>query len=299
MSSGSRRTTRERTSQRPAPRRSQNARAPPEHVALIQSVAKLNPRTIVVIEAGSAVTMQGLSDQVPAIVMAWYPGQEGGDAIADVLFGDVNPSGRLPVSFPVSEADLPPFDDTSSAVTYGYLHGYRYLDAKGTAPLFPFGFGLSYTTFAFSNFALSSTAIGSTDSLTSTVQVANTGAVAGDEVVELYVGTTGTAVERAPRVLVGFSRVHLEAGAKAPSRCPSPRKISGTTTRRRVRGRSSPPLTRSRSAPRRETYRFRRPSPFASAPRAAAALARRALRPPLRVFRSGSSGPSCSLRSEL
>jgi beta-glucosidase len=187
----------------------------PEHVALIQSVAKLNPRTIVVIEAGSAITMTGWNDLVPAIAMAWYPGQEGGNAIADVLFGDVNPSGRLPVSFPVSESDLPPFDDVSNAVTYGYLHGYRYLDANGTTPLFPFGFGLSYTTFAFTDLVLSSSSVTSTGSLSATVQVENTGAVVGDEVVELYVGTTGTAVPRAPRVLAVFSRVHLEPGKSA------------------------------------------------------------------------------------
>jgi beta-glucosidase len=187
----------------------------PEHVALIQSVAALNPRTVVVIEAGSAITMEGWSAQVPGIVMAWYPGQEGGDAIADVLFGDVNPSGRLPVSFPVSESDLPVFDDASTAVTYGYLHGYRYLDAKGTAPLFPFGFGLSYTTFAFSQLTLSASSIGATGAVTVTVHVQNTGPVAGDEVVQLYVSAKGTAVVRAPEVLAAFARVHLGPGAQA------------------------------------------------------------------------------------
>jgi beta-glucosidase len=198
----------------------------PEHVALVQSVAALNPRTVVVIEAGSAITMQGWNDKVPAIVMAWYPGQEGGDAIADVLFGDVNPSGRLPVSFPVSESDLPVFDNTSFAVTYGYLHGYRYLDANGTAPLFPFGFGLSYTTFAFSQLTLSTSSISAADAgagavdastsgaVTVTVHVQNTGLVAGDEVVQLYVSAKGTAVTRAPEVLAAFARVHLEPGAQ-------------------------------------------------------------------------------------
>lgn len=187
----------------------------PEHVALIQSVAALNPRTVVVIEAGSAITMEGWSAQVPGIVMAWYPGQEGGDAIADVLFGDVNPSGRLPVSFPVSESDLPVFDNASTAVTYGYLHGYRYLDAKGTAPLFPFGFGLSYTTFAFSQLTPSASSISATGAVTVTVHVQNTGPVAGDEVVQLYVSAKGTAVVRAPEVLAAFARVHLEPGAQA------------------------------------------------------------------------------------
>jgi beta-glucosidase len=184
----------------------------PEHEALIQRVGAGNPRTIVVIEAGSAVTMQVWKGAAAAILMAWYPGQEGGDAIADVLFGDVNPSGRLPVTFPVAEADLPPFDHTSDAVTYDYFHGYRYVDHRGTAPLFPFGFGLSYTSFAFANLKLSTPTLAAGTSLTASVDVTNTGTVAGDEVVQLYVSTTGSAVDRAPQELKAFARVHVEPG---------------------------------------------------------------------------------------
>jgi beta-glucosidase len=144
--------------------------------------------------------------------MAWYPGEEGGDAIADVLFGDVAPSGKLPLTFPVAEADLPVFDNTSNAVTYGYYHGYRYLDHNGVAPLFPFGFGLSYTTFAYSNLTVSPTTLSPTGHLRVTADITNTGSVAGDEIAQLYVSYLGSSVDRAIKDLKGFARVHLEPG---------------------------------------------------------------------------------------
>jgi beta-glucosidase len=184
----------------------------PAHEALIASVAAANPRTIVVIEAGSAITMEAWHASVPAIVMAWYPGQEGGDAIADVLFGNVNPSGRLPLTFPLSASQLPPFDDTSNQVTYSYFHGYRYVEHNGDTPLFPFGFGLSYTTFTHDSLVLSRSSLSATESLTATVTARNTGAVAGDDVVELFVSYDGSAVPRSPHDLKGFARVHLDPG---------------------------------------------------------------------------------------
>jgi beta-glucosidase len=178
---------------------------------LITAVAALNPRTIVVLEAGSAVTMTWVDD-VPAILLAWYPGQMGGQAIAEVLFGDVNPAGRLPLTFPRVEADLPKFDNLHAAVRYGYFHGYRWLDRRRVAPLFPFGFGLSYTRFRYSNLVLSRPAIGPYGRLRVTVDVTNTGDVAGDEVVQLYVGTGPSQVVRPVRDLRDFARVHLEPG---------------------------------------------------------------------------------------
>jgi beta-glucosidase len=184
----------------------------PAHEALINAVAAKNPRTVVVVEAGSAVTMAAWKDQAAGIVMAWYPGQEGGDAIADVLFGDVNPSGRLPVTIPLSASDLPPFDFTSTAVTYGYFHGYRYVDHAGTVPAFPFGFGLSYTTFDFSNLSLDKTTIDKASSAKVSVDVKNTGAVAGDEIVQLYVAYPGSVVDRPVHELKGFARVTLAQG---------------------------------------------------------------------------------------
>jgi beta-glucosidase len=184
------------------------------HVALIEQVAALNPRTIVVMEAGSALLTKPWRASVGAVVMAWYPGQEGGSAIADVLFGDANPSGRLPLTFPEDESQLPPFDHTSADVTYGYLHGYRYVDDQGSVPAFPFGFGLSYTTFALSNLVLSKSTIPVDGATTATVDVENTGAEAGDEVVQLYVAYPGSSVQHGPNELRAFARVHLAAGAK-------------------------------------------------------------------------------------
>jgi beta-glucosidase len=178
---------------------------------LVETVAALNPRTVVVIEGSGAVTMPWL-DHVGAIVMAWYPGQEGGRAIADVLFGDVNPSGKLPVTFPVSESDLPPFDNHSLEVTYGYLLGYRWVDRQGIAPLFPFGHGLSYTSFRYANLQLDHSTLSPAGRVRATVDVTNTGGVAGDEIAQLYVGCPHSAVERAVQDLKGFARVHLEPG---------------------------------------------------------------------------------------
>jgi len=178
---------------------------------LVATVAALNPRTIVIIEGSGAVTMPWVDD-VGAIVMAWYPGQEGGRAIADVLFGDVNPSGKLPVTFPVSESDLPPFDNHSLQVTYGYFHGYRWVDREDITPLFPFGYGLSYTSFRYANLRLDRSRLAPAGRVRATVDVTNAGDVAGDEVAQLYVGYPHSAVERAVQDLKGFARVHLEPG---------------------------------------------------------------------------------------
>jgi beta-glucosidase len=181
----------------------------PEQDALIAAVAALNPRTIVVLEGGSAITMPW-ANEVEAILMAWYAGQLGGEALADILFGDVNPSGRLPLSFPRRESDLPPFDNRHLTVRYGYFHGYRWLDHHGIAPLFPFGFGLSYTTFGLTSLALSSATMPPDGRVQASVDVANTGGMAGDTVVQLYVTQPGT--DRAARVLRDFARVSLEPG---------------------------------------------------------------------------------------
>jgi beta-glucosidase len=183
-----------------------------EQEQLIHDVAAHNARTIVVLEGSSAIVVEGWLAEVQAVLMAWYPGLEGGNAIANVLFGDVNPSGKLPVTFPVSESQLPPFDNVSTDVTYEYFHGYRHVDHEGIDPRFPFGFGLSYTTFTYANLTLDAASVAPDGSVSATVDVTNSGAVAGDEVVQLYVGCQGTAVPRAPRNLEGFTRVHLGPG---------------------------------------------------------------------------------------
>jgi beta-glucosidase len=181
---------------------------------LIRAVAAVNPRTIVVLEGGSAITVESWIDGVAGLVMAWYPGQEGGHAIAEVLFGDVNPSGKLPISVPRAESDLPEFvsDPARLEVTYGYEHGYRWLDRHSTEPRFPFGFGGSYTTFALSNLQIANAAIARDGTLEVRADVQNTGAVSGTEIVQLYVGYPDSAVARDVKTLRAFARAELAPG---------------------------------------------------------------------------------------
>lgn len=184
-----------------------------ERVNLIQDAASVNERTIVVLEGGGAITMGEWLPDIEALLMAWYPGQMGGHAIADLLFGNANPSGKLPLSFPKSLDQLPPFDNQSLEVTYDYFHGYRYLDRNGSEPEFPFGFGLSYTTFSVDNLRSSQSQAKAGDVVRFSVDVTNTGPVAGAEVVQVYVAYPGSAVERSERELKGFTKVFLEPGA--------------------------------------------------------------------------------------
>jgi beta-glucosidase len=181
----------------------------PDVDALITAVAAVNPRTIVVLHVPGAVLMPWL-DRVGALLVAWYPGQENGNAIAPILFGTVNPSGKLPVTFPRNAADLPQVS-TDLAVTYGegLAIGYRSLDARGIAPLFPFGHGLSYTTFAYSDIGLRAAA--APGSIEVEFTLSNTGSQAGTEVAQLYLGFPEAAGEP-PRLLRGFERVSLAPG---------------------------------------------------------------------------------------
>jgi beta-glucosidase len=183
-----------------------------EDEKLIKEVAAANGRCIVVLEGGAAVTVGAWKDRVPAILMAWYPGMEGGNAIADIIFGDVNPSGKLPIVFPKSLADLPKFDNRSKEVEYDLWHGYRYQDRKGLQPEFPFGFGLSYTQYRYGNLKLSRKQIGKSGKLAVQVDVTNAGQVAGEEIVQLYVGYPGSKVERAAKELKGFGKLALSPG---------------------------------------------------------------------------------------
>ncbi|GIV99844.1 glycoside hydrolase family 3 protein [Roseiflexus sp.] len=183
---------------------------------LVERVAAANPRTIVVLQTGSPVTMPWL-DRVAAVLQAWYPGQECGNAIADVLFGDVNPSGRLPQTFPVRLEDNPAYINypgENGRVRYGegIFVGYRYYEKKKVAPLFPFGFGLSYTTFRYDNLRLSADVIAPDDRLTAQIDITNTGMVAGQEVVQLYVRDSAARVARPAKELKGFVKVALQPG---------------------------------------------------------------------------------------
>jgi beta-glucosidase len=186
------------------------------HRALIQAVAAANPKTIVICEGGAAITMVDWIDAVPALLDAWYPGQEGGTAIAEVLFGEVNPSGKLPAIFPRSADQLPGFDDSNDAIEYGDRHGYRLADEEGFEPQFPFGFGLSYTSWSYENLALSSAKLASGGRLDVSFDLVNTGSRAGDEIVELYVGAKTSKVARPRKELRAFARVHVEPRERVP-----------------------------------------------------------------------------------
>ncbi|MFN2284591.1 MAG: glycoside hydrolase family 3 C-terminal domain-containing protein, partial [Anaerolineae bacterium] len=179
--------------------------------ALLQAVAATGKPLVVVLLNGSAVAINWAEEHATAIVEAWYPGEEGGTALADVVFGDFNPAGRLPVTFYKSVEDLPPFRDYALARRAPAGHTYRYF---GGEVLYPFGYGLSYTTFAYSDLTLSANAIQSGESLTVSVKVQNTGALAGDEVVQLYVRDVEATVPVPIRQLQGFMRVYLEPGAQ-------------------------------------------------------------------------------------
>lgn len=185
---------------------------PASDMALILTIASVNPRTVVVIMGSGVVIIENWKDYIPAILHIWYPGMEGGHALADIVFGQANPSGRLAVSFPKDESQLPPFDNRSASVEYGYYHGYRLLERKGQEPAYPFGFGLSYTTFAYSELDIAEKEIPANGLLHATVQVTNTGARPGDEVVQFYVSSPGQAVERPLKELKGFHRIHLKPG---------------------------------------------------------------------------------------
>jgi beta-glucosidase len=183
-----------------------------EDEALIQAVAEGNPRTVVAIMSGGAVITEAWRGKVAAILMLGYPGQEGGHAFADVLLGHVNPSGKLPFVLPRSADDLPYFDKDATEITYDLWHGYRKLERDGIEPAFPFGFGLSYTTFELSNLRLASDTIGSDGAVAVRVDITNTGDVTGEEVVQLYVGARSSSVERAPKELKAFSKIQLAPG---------------------------------------------------------------------------------------
>jgi beta-glucosidase len=181
----------------------------PDVDALISAVAAVNPRTIVVLHAPCAVLMPWL-DRVAAVLIAWFPGEQNGNAIASILFGADNPSGKLPVSFPRSASDLPSVSgDMAVPYSEGLAIGYRALDAHGIAPLFPFGHGLSYTTFAYSDLEVRAAAAPGSIEVAFTLR--NTGARTGTEVAQLYLGFPNVAHEP-PRLLRGFERVALAAG---------------------------------------------------------------------------------------
>lgn len=192
-----------------------NADLPAEQLALLEDLLAVNPNVVVVLSNGSSVVLP-FADQVPAIVEGWLLGQAGGGALADVLYGVVNPSGKLTETIPHRLADVPsylhfPGDDSGVRYGEGLFVGYRGYDATATDVAFPFGHGLSYTTFAYSDLALTSSDAGVQVSLV----VTNTGDRAGREIVQVYASIADSKVVRVPRELKGFASVALEPGASA------------------------------------------------------------------------------------
>ena len=184
-----------------------------EDEALVRSTAAVNPRTIVAVMGGSAVVMPWCTD-VPVVLMLWYPGMEGGHALADLLLGRVAPSGRLPFAVPVNETDLVPFDSEARSVTYDLFHGQWKLDRDGVAAHFPFGFGLSTTSFELRE------AEAAPDRGEVAVTLANVGSVDAADVVQVYAGYRASSLPRPRRRLVGFRRVEVGAGRSVTTTVP-------------------------------------------------------------------------------
>lgn len=175
-------------------------------IRAIKEIGPLNPNTVVSIVSGSMVMTKEWDDQVPAILYCWYSGMEGGNALPEILFGDVNPSGKLPFVIPTDEKHLPQVDFMQDEIYYEYNHGYRKLDAEGNKPAYAFGHGLSYTNFEYSDLVTSVIDIG----ISLSFHIKNTGDRGGDEVSQAYISVRDSSVERHVKELHGFERTHIE-----------------------------------------------------------------------------------------
>jgi beta-glucosidase len=190
---------------------------PANQDALIEAVAAANPRVVVVIVAGAPVTMTRWVERVPAVVCAWYGGQEEGHAIADILLGLQNPSGKTPVTFPVRLEDATaygsyPGENLHVAYSEGIYVGYRGFEKRGVQPLFPFGHGLSYTTFSYGDLSVGPARVAKGGTVQVALTVRNSGARAGAEVVQVYLHQARSSVDRPQKELKGFCRVELAPG---------------------------------------------------------------------------------------
>ncbi len=197
---------------------------PEDQVQLIKDISAKNPNTVLILIVGSPIDCSEWYDSVPAILNAWYPGMMGGIALARVLFGEVSPSGKLPVTYPKKLEDHPahkspnrfPGDLENLKIYFGegiYV-GYRFFDKQQVEPFFPFGYGLSYTTFEMSNIRVNKANLQGKGNFTVSVDVNNTGKAAGAEIVQIYVGDDECSVDRPPKELQGFEKVFLNSGEK-------------------------------------------------------------------------------------
>jgi len=180
--------------------------------ALIQAVSKTNKNVVVVYIGGSAINMNSWEDKVPAILFAWYNGMEGGTALAHILYGKVNPSGKLPFSIARNDSDYPYFNPYTLKINYGYYHGYTLFDKKNIEVAYPFGYGLSYTSFVYDSLNVSTPQIDKTGALKASVNIRNAGDVFGEAVVQLYIGFRNSKIDRPVKLLRGFDKIGLAPG---------------------------------------------------------------------------------------
>ena len=183
-----------------------------EEETLIQSIAASNPKTIISLIGGSAIIMENWKNEVASIIMTWYPGMEGGNALARILFGEVSPSGKLPFTIPQSADDLPTFDAFADDANYGYYHGYTLFDKKEIESAFSFGFGLSYTKFEYKKLQIQKVEIDNTKTLNTSVTINNIGNKEGEEVCQLYIGFKNSKIDRPVKLLKGFQKVNIPVG---------------------------------------------------------------------------------------
>jgi beta-glucosidase len=212
---------------------SDSVQLPGQQQALINALAAVNPNLVVVLESGGIVALEQCFENIMGLVYAFYPGQEGGNAIADVLFGNVNPGGKLPVTMPRNDDQLPTREDLDFCGDIVDGFGYRHLDSLSQSPQYAFGYGLSYTTFAYGNLRVSPASASAEATIHVEVEVTNTGDRAGDEIVQLYLSTSfadATAQDVVPmpvKQLRGFERVTLEPGETKPvTFTPSPEELA-------------------------------------------------------------------------
>jgi beta-glucosidase len=187
----------------------QNLSLKADEIAMIKAVAGVNPNTVVTLICGSMIMIDDWADEIPAVLYGWYSGMEGGNALASVLFGEVNPSGKLPFTIPTDTAHLPYFSSTDETIRYDLYHGYTLLDKNGHKPHYPFGFGLSYTTFDYSDLKVEETG----ENIIVSVSVTNTGKRDGAEIVQVYVGMSDSKIDRQVKLLKGFEKLEIKAGA--------------------------------------------------------------------------------------
>jgi len=176
---------------------------------LIDALAGTNDNLVVVYVGGSGIDMSAWDDKVPAILFAWYAGMEGGSALARVLYGEVNPSGKLPFAMPQDSEEYPRFTPYTDNITYGYYHGYTLFDKKNIEVAYPFGFGMSYTSYRYDNLRVLTPQLSPNGTLSVQVDITNSGEMAGEEVVQLYVGFANSAVDRPVKLLRDFDKVAL------------------------------------------------------------------------------------------